>query len=57
MGTQAEVNQNADSLFMNKRMLEMRSDTWDEREIVSRGKWMAGMACGIWPGPETRPAT
>ena len=39
----------SDNLFMNKRLLNDAYDTWDERKIVSRGTWMAGKVCKIWP--------
>lgn len=42
----------SDNLFINKRLLEDASDTWDEQEIESRGTWMAEVVCGIWPGPD-----
>lgn len=42
----------SDNLFMNKRLLDNPPDVWDEREIVSRGTWMAEKICEIWPRPE-----
>ena len=42
----------SDNLFMNKRLLDDPSDVWDEREIVSRGTWLAEVVCEIWPRPD-----
>ena len=42
----------SDNLFVNKRLLSDASGTWDERKIVSRGTWMAGIVCEIWPRPD-----
>ena len=41
----------SDNLFINKRLLEDASGTWDERKIVSRGVWLAKKICEIWPRP------
>lgn len=42
----------SDNLFINKRLLEDASDTWDERKIASRGIRMAEVVCEIWPRPD-----
>lgn len=42
----------SDNLFMNKRLLDDPSEVWDEREIVSRGTWLAEVVCEIWPRPD-----
>ena len=47
-----ELIKKSDNLFMNKRLLDDASGTWDERKIVSRGTWMAGKVCEIWTRPD-----
>ena len=42
----------SDNLFINKRLLDDASGTWDERGIASRGAWLAEKICEIWPRPD-----
>ena len=46
-----ELIKKSDNLFMNRRLFDDASGTWDERKIVSRGSWMAEIVCQIWPRP------
>ena len=39
----------SDNLFLNRRLLRRSSDTWTERDIARRGRWMYETIVKIWP--------
>ena len=47
-----ELVEKSDNLFINRWLLKDTSDTWDERRILRRGKWIADRVCEIWPRPD-----
>lgn len=45
--------QKHDAIFLNKNLLDMSpEDKWGEEEIDSRGKYLAGIICKIWPNAD-----
>ena len=42
----------SDNLFMNKKLLDDSSSTWNEESIKKRGEWMASLICEIWSRPK-----
>ena len=39
----------SDNLFLNRRLLKHASDTWVEKDIARRGRWMYEAIVKIWP--------
>ena len=40
-------------LELNARLVE--EDSWDEEQIVKRGRWLAELLDEVWPGPDGSP--